>query len=100
MSDHTPGPWKVIGSLRDTPITIITEEGTIEKEDYIEIGTADTWCGRAEANARLMAAAPELLEVLRELHDEQNGPPLLGRHEKSWRDVMTRVKKLLNELGG
>ncbi len=41
----------------------------------------------------------QLLEALRNLHDEQNGPPLL-KYEKDWRAAMDRAKWLLKELEG
>ena len=61
MSKHTPGPWKVkmhLGSNRD---------GSIVNQQ--EHGVALVW-GRAgnemfEANARLIAAAPEMLSELK-----------------------------------
>lgn len=51
---HTPGPWSV-GSHR----YIRSPSGTI-CETYSHMG-----CDEADANERLIAAAPELLEALR-----------------------------------
>ena len=83
MSKHTPGPWEVsykfgrsglIGPVRTTndyPVASVT--------GYYEVA------GQTEPNARLIAAAPELLEALEKLlglydlatHDEYDGTDLL-----------------------
>lgn len=62
MSKHTPGPWKVAKprkSYRDGNMMygIVGPECVSDYEDW----------GFTEANARLIAAAPELLEALRNL---------------------------------
>ena len=54
MSKHTPGPWLTEPSVRGFEVTA----------NDVRIGEA-----RDEANARLMAAAPELLAVLRAARD-------------------------------
>ena len=67
MTQHTPGPWQIGGEL-------ISQEGT-----NIEI--ASVWAqsanrkfapsqSKADANAHLIAAAPELLEALVTLCDK------------------------------
>lgn len=77
---HTPGPWITraardgsgdIGIKADGPINIhaevfaeFWERGAFRREE-------------AEANARLIAAAPDMLEALRQLHDE-GGNAILG----------------------
>ena len=62
MSNYTPGPWQV-GDL--SPKTIY--KGDISfAEVYIE-GVSQERKAQAHANARLMAAAPELLEALKEM---------------------------------
>lgn len=70
MNKHAPGPWYAQaykGDMRDAtgkPVCIVHVNGHTTPE----IGAA---------NARLIAAAPELLEALREvvrIWDENNGP--------------------------
>lgn len=68
MSKHTPGPWRVFSEGRKNP-GIEAKSSTI-----VLYGDDDEDCGiRGEdseeqlANARLIAAAPELLEALKEL---------------------------------
>ena len=76
-TQHTPGPWKIDGNLiRNTEGQIIAE---VQEFHHFEIqlqnGTLDIdqeempW----EGNARLVVAAPELLDALRELYDTGMG---------------------------
>lgn len=55
MSKHTPGPWSLWGKANPSQV-ISYEHGFI----------AQTVGGNDEANARLIAAAPELLIELRQ----------------------------------
>lgn len=60
MSKHTPGPWHK-GELRGGEIHVRVAGFTVAR--------VDAWVGNggvSEANARLIAAVPELLEALRE----------------------------------
>jgi hypothetical protein len=62
MSGHTPGPWRVKGSGRGLILRIFggdhddidTEIATVFRADHLDY----------EANAQVMAAAPELLAAL------------------------------------
>lgn len=73
---HTPGPWVVDPAVRQGFTVYAPKEGFI-------VGTQDEE-GRygaieSEANARLIAAAPDLLEALKELvaaADGVNAGPL------------------------
>lgn len=57
---HTPGPWRV----KRWPAA----GGAVPEAFSIEPGVARVYYGDlTEANARLIAAAPELLEMLKEL---------------------------------
>lgn len=65
MTTHTPGPWVVGEGLRGYDF------GIVKKIENAEIGIADipegVRRGEAEANAVLIAAAPELLAELKTL---------------------------------
>jgi hypothetical protein len=68
MSAHTPGPWMFDGETDDDVIEI-TAEARFGKVAIacIEIGFINEFDDEQRANARLIAAAPTLLEALREL---------------------------------
>ena len=71
---HTPGPWKVIGTsifrgdksaahLSNDELSRVAEIVTREKPGALSLDPRDD-DGEAQANARLVAAAPELLAAL------------------------------------
>jgi hypothetical protein len=69
MSKHTPGPW-AIGEWSDThEITINSTMGNLNDCGFLLAVMEDTEieCDEVKANSRLIAAAPELLDALREL---------------------------------
>lgn len=58
---HTPGPWKI--SLTDDTVVIDATGAEVAAIDG-DYNDPDTW-PQMEANARLIAAAPDMLAVLR-----------------------------------
>lgn len=77
MSEHTNGPWEVVRT--DAGIIVRTESAKKTRAGasrYAAIGGFDRsdpeQLAEALANARLIAAAPELLEALSELVDDIN----------------------------
>ena len=58
---HTPGPWNVGATDAETAEIDVVSEG----RPYICLVLPGAVDGRTEANARLIAAAPELLMALR-----------------------------------
>ncbi len=68
MTQHTPGPWTIeqfahpYGKTEDRTITSYTRTG-----NPLRIGRAYNVMGpnETDANARLIAAAPDMLEALR-----------------------------------
>ena len=74
-TQHTPGPWRA--ETNRSPLTITREldhlpaaqGGHRQFRDIAEVYVEDKGDGAPEdyANARLIAAAPELLEALKEL---------------------------------
>ena len=67
MSKHTPGPWQARGS------TVLAESriGTNCTDADVAVYGAPLVCEsiRSDANARLIAAAPDLLSVCKELSE-------------------------------
>lgn len=72
MSRFTPGPWKVVEDSYGN--TVVTGKGMVVEiglEHIAKVGGL----AEHEANARLIAAAPELLEALINLRDNFDYPP-------------------------
>ena len=59
-TNHTPGKWESFNNGRY--IEAITKEGRIRICNVLTL----LWSGNSKANARLIAAAPELLEACKE----------------------------------
>lgn len=92
-SKHTPGPWRV-GDAGMTVFGPKQPDGSLPKR-IAEVGNprAILTSDNTKANARLIAAAPELLEALRECitDDNANGmQPGLG--------PQVRRLKAINEI--
>jgi hypothetical protein len=64
VSGHTPGPWRLSRERGATAETIHAENGSLLARVYLNPGA-----GRAGfANARLIAAAPDLLEAAKDAY--------------------------------
>ena len=63
MTKHTKGPWTVSEQFEGTQVKISGPEGWL----CVALAYGDT-NEEAQANARLIAAAPKLLETLKELY--------------------------------
>lgn len=82
MTQHTPGPWAWIGDHTHKQFDIYElAQGIHAGHDSKHICTINNLprhklenrdAGRAEANARLISAAPDLLSALREMVAEWN----------------------------
>lgn len=73
MTQHTPGPWTV--ETKETSIGhmhMIQPVRACLYVDHRRIGEASETTLVSRANARLIAAAPDLLQVCRELLKDQN----------------------------
>ncbi len=75
MSKHTPGPWMAVHLADNHLWTVVTDWTNLEHDvpsgeiRNIGAGVANVFGvkGECEANARLIAAAPDLLAALNEL---------------------------------
>ena len=63
-TQHAPGPWVTDGSVNAENLDVINSEGRIA---MIDDSRSTGWnVPTINANARLIAAAPELLEALKD----------------------------------
>lgn len=65
-AQHTPGPWHVVTCVEDDPTTRYIDDAPGEdgERGYYLAEVEHYDLQELEANARLIAAAPELLEAL------------------------------------
>ena len=82
---HTPGPWFVrkqrkhaAGFLMSPPFIVAKNPKPGHGEIVASMGGGQCWYANAEANARLIAAAPELLEIVRILTERDLLDPLVS----------------------
>lgn len=66
MSEHTPGPWRACNNYGYSIWRIFASWRTGSKTVAEVVGDS----AETEANARLIAAAPEMLELLAEIRDQ------------------------------
>lgn len=95
--EHTPGPWYVVPTL--------TGALSINKDKKVPIATVGgaSWhlgAEMCEANARLIAAAPDLLAALKECLEWCADDGDLGENDTKarltiWKDVMECRAKML-----
>lgn len=101
MSKHTPGPWEIIGktTVQGGPLFI----ESICKDEHVgpicEIrsnlkypGCSQEDANGRNANARLIAAAPELLETLKKCVEiMSNGGTWTIEDQRDARDAITKA---------
>lgn len=98
MAKHTPGPWRICGeysSLKDeigaegrAVATVWTRKPADGTHERMPI----PW-DEGLANARLIAAAPDLLEAAIELKDACNRPSAARTRAEAWRRLDHAIAK-------
>ena len=82
---HTPGPWKVYNEAKPPFLVITSTEDDTRSDSVAYVGTQAAQifvCRQTLANARLIAAAPELLASLRSVLEHfADGLPHYDDHE-------------------
>jgi len=79
MNKHTPGPWKAVG----TRVYFPNLQGGFDIRN----------CPNPEANARLIAAAPELLEALkRAVRQNEHDMVMTGEECRQCRAVIAKAE--------
>jgi hypothetical protein len=86
MIQHTPGPWTFNETI---PRMVSSKEGYITR-DICRMDDSTMSAFNQNANARLIAAAPDLLEAVQDLLD--NVPPL-------W-ECAERAQAIVDKLTG
>ena len=106
---HTPGPWHFVpenaGLMQDHGYGLLYGEPDSwgwEKNLYVSVGCSGNverklGKGAAEANARLIAAAPELLEALEEIR-RVGDDKLAFRSE--WLAAVTKADAAISKATG
>ena len=97
MSGHTPGPWVV--RERGLGYGVETQMGTTVATCWrFNRGIADATPSMEEANARLIAAAPDLLEALERLVELGFSDRLYSDEEDvAWENVEKVIQKARGE---
>lgn len=80
MAEHTPGPWTVVPPLKG------------ERRWMVRTGTTG-WVGPNEADARLIAAAPDLLTAAKRLVECYTNPSVADQHEDCWSVLENAIAK-------
>jgi hypothetical protein len=96
MSKHTPGPWEV----RDRWYIHVAEPGTFSHAEVkCSPGIPSDLVEVHEANARLIAASPEMVELLREVFGYQ-WLPVNPAEEAKFLMWFAFVRALLSRIDG
>ena len=97
---HTPGPWRIESMKHVLGLAIWS--GTPHGADEFRVAGVAEMRGAAEANARLIAAAPDLLEALQNMHNVLNEAmstggwiptPVQGSFRDAWVEVTESIAK-------
>jgi len=105
MSEHTPGPWTYSRSEQygDWRFYVAQADGARYTPHYSDVATliaetvSDERRSIQEANARLIAAAPDLLEALSRLIEIEDGP---GMAVIGWEGAMERAYAAIAKARG
>lgn len=92
MAGHTPGPWRAVRRA-DGDIEICAGEDESPLATFYG-DEVDTICWPVSANARLGAAAPEMVVMLRDyvyLHDQETGSECNCMHCLRIRAILEKV---------
>lgn len=79
MIAHTPGPWR-IWKVSDSAWEICEPDNPRRHSHFCRVSVGNMWGAEGEANAHLIAAAPDLLEALQAIIDANS---LEGKERKS-----------------
>ena len=90
----TPGPWSIED---DTPGETTGLRFAINSKDYIIARTTDGW-KEAQANARLIASAPDMLEMCKLFEDCMANMDGMDGYDTSYE--LSKVRAVLAKVEG
>ncbi len=100
MSAHTPGPWQLTVGAGATEI-----RGTLDPEQHGGV-TSPRVCRvlradlNANANARLIAAAPDLLDALQDLFDADMEHCMMGDGKQDQIEAIAKARAAVANATG
>jgi hypothetical protein len=95
-AQHTPGPWKAVRNASFWEVVTPLLGQTLDQANEYSPSLAYVWGEGeepAEANARLIAAAPDLLEALRTARDHIDMDALEISHCKDAERIRAAIAK-------
>jgi hypothetical protein len=99
-TQHTPGPWSYRGSLGPHSNPHLLGPHVVENATGIQIAILNGWRSEvSEANARLIAAAPDLLEALK-LCEKNIDSLLASAHPKVFDIWLNVVRAAITKATG
>jgi hypothetical protein len=108
VSNHTPGPWRVVHGPTDDAVSVVgsafvswnSSEWT--EAFWVHGGRFSTAEGRATvlANARLIAAAPEMFAALRQLSEYFTAAPDDLKVKHSREDALKLIAAAISKAEG
>lgn len=95
-SKHTPGPW--VAELTDNPVQTFLIRGNLSFRSHMATEEVVARVYQVEADASLIAAAPELLNLLVEIGlTLQHGNSIIPSRDPV---VLAKIKALLTKATG
>ncbi len=95
MSEHTPRPWDVRETVQDWEIIADHLAGSLYRIALVGYGVRES---EGRANARLVAAAPELLDLAEHVNAMADDAYLSGHPE--WQEIVREARALLDRIEG
>ena len=99
--NHTPGPWQAVLQNADSGEKFDIWSGTYGSVTHLyETARTDEGLRYLHGDARLIAAAPDLLQALKEATAQMadTARRIEGRHLLLTRELMSTVRKLLEMI--
>lgn len=96
MSKHTPGPWYAVGGMVEIGNDELPDVCTCDPQLFGQ-GHLPTTPEREYANARLIAAAPDLLEALKGMLSRTDGQAIYNFMEPQREAARAAIAKATGE---